>query len=643
MSKPEILKDEVSNIAEVELDIPDLDSLESDDQEVNIDHKSEAKEVEKNIENEEPESNEIKELKKSVDENPEAAILCEAKENNPNYLAIICANKKFYEIFSITENNLIGKSYDFLFNDVDFDYSSEDQLEYIRLVKAVKDFNQCSIITEVQDHGPEKNQIKLKINFLPEELISKKPHAIFVFEKISSAEDSAQDRADSQVSAKLLKNLERALRNERLLREISYLIVSDLSIREIAENIARILCLSLKVDRCLIHDYRDGNTSFIIEHHNNYTKPMFKGVDDEEGLKTLSNYINFQNHFYEKVGDKSKKSSLIAVGDISSDSNFTSIHDICEKFSISSQIAITTSFNNKINGGLYIHQSEKRTWLFDEIEMLEMVADQFAIAVDRSDSIERVMMANHELLEKTLQLKEALKEEKNIRQMQSEFIALVSHEFKTPLQIIDSTRELIVRKLKNYNIADEFLTKSLDRIKSGIQRMNGLIHSTLNLAKMESGSSKIKVEKEPFDLKAFVMEIIDKNSNLAVNKNIKIITAIDDLPADFNGDQKLLDHAVTNVISNAIKYSKNDSTVKVLSKVGERKILIRVIDQGIGIPKDDLENIGKKFFRAKNTLAVAGTGIGLYLTKYFIELHGGSVLIESEINVGTSVSVVLPK
>ncbi len=68
-----------------------------------------------------------------------------------------------------------------------------------------------------------------------------------------------------------------------------------------------------------------------------------------------------------------------------------------------------------------------------------------------------------------------------------------------------------------------------------------------------------------------------------------------------------------------------------------------MIDQGIGIPKEDLKNIGKKFFRAGNTLAVAGTGIGLYLSKYFIELHGGDLLIESEMNVGSTFTLVLPK
>ncbi len=578
-------------------------------------------------------------IRRRVSEIRYAAIICKAKSNNPNYFSIIHGNEKFYEIFDITHDNLVGKSFDFLFNGLDFDYSSEDQIEYIRLIKSVKDFNESSVIISLPSRQNDLTKTKFKINFKPFEDEHGR-YAIFTFEEFDL---TPQPEEKTKSNVVLLKNLERALRNERLLREIGYLIVSDLSIRDIAYEIAKMLCQHLKVDRCLIHDYRKGNANFVVEYCSSDIEPMFKSSSDPANLKMLADYINFQNFFYKKVGNKSKKSSLIVVDDVENDSNFNQIREICQQYDIVSQISITTSFNEVVNGGIYIHQSIKRNWLVDEIDLLETVADQFSIAIDRSYSVERVMISNHELLEKTKQLKEALKEEKNMRKMQSEFVALVSHEFKTPLQIIDSTRELLSRKLKSLNVKEESVDKSLDRIKSGIQRMNGLIHSTLNLAKMESGQSNIKVDKQIFDLKAFINDIIEKNSNLALQKNITILTRIDDLPADFNGDHKLLDHSITNIISNAIKYSKNDSVVKILSKSDDKKVLLRVVDQGIGIPKEDLSHIGQKFFRAKNTLAVAGTGIGLYLTKYFIELHSGTVLIESEVNVGTSVTVVLPR
>ena len=582
-------------------------------------------------------------LKQSVEANPDAAIICESKEHNPNFFSVIFANKKFYETFELDEFELMGKNYDFLFADLDLDYSSEDQLEYVRLIKAVKAFDPCSIILMLSDIA--LGEVKYKITFIPTDFtdLAGHRHAVFSFQKMEIEEVAKQHEEKNSANLGLLKNLERTLYNERLLREVSYLIISDLPIDEIAQKIAKILGEHLKADRCLLHDYKNANTSFVTEYHNSYTQPMFKDVHDEEGLKILAKYINFQNHFHQRYGDNDKNSSLVVVEDVAVDNNFNRIRDICEKFSIASQIAVTTSFNGKVNGGIYIQQSDKKNWLTDEIELVEMIADQFSIAVDRSDSIERVMVANHSLIEKTSQLKEALENEQEMRKMQSEFVALVSHEFKTPLQIIDSTRELLTRKIKNHNIIDESIDKALERIKNGILRMNGLIHSTLNLARMENGENKIKVEYETFDLKKFIFDIIEKNSNLAMNKNIQILTSIDELPFDFYGDSKLLDHSITNIISNAVKYSKNDTTVRILGKANDKKVALRVIDQGMGIPKEDLANIGQKFFRAKNTLSVAGTGIGIYLTKHFIQLHGGDFAIDSEINVGTTVTVTLPR
>lgn len=229
-----------------------------------------------------------------------------------------------------------------------------------------------------------------------------------------------------------------------------------------------------------------------------------------------------------------------------------------------------------------------------------------------------------------------------MRKMQSEFVAMVSHEFKTPLQIIDGTREVLMRKLKNLLPDDESIIGFLNKIKNGVSRLNGLIQSNLNLSKIEMDKDKIKIDKSDFSLAELIADILDKNSNLIVEKNIEIISDLDQLPELYNGDCKLLDHSLSNVITNAIKYSNKDGIVNISAIKDDKNITIKVKDDGIGIPQEDLKNIGKKFFRAKNTLAIAGTGIGLYLTKYFVELHNGSVLIESQVNKGTTMSVILP-
>ena len=583
-------------------------------------------------------------LKRSIELIPEATILCETKDRNPNYFSIIFANQKFYQTFGISEFNLIGKNYDFLFSDLDLDHSSEDQIGQVTLIKAVKNFQPCSTIVGIPSHNIESTNVRYKVAFNPSNFKYAEGirYATFMFEKVETTKPKKAVAEEIRISSNLALDLERALHNERLLREVGSLIISDLEINDIAHKVAKILGEHLKADRCLIHDYDNARTNFIAEYRNDYTTGMLDDERREENLNMLSEYINFQNHFYQHH-HKKNDSGLFVVEDLASDSNFAAIRHICEKYSIASQISITTTFNGKINGGIYLHQSDKKTWLADEIELVEMIADQISIAIDRSESIERVMVTNHALMEKTAQLKEALQHEQEMRKIQSEFVALVSHEFKTPLQIIDSTRELLSRKIKSHNIVDEAVDKALDRIKSGIQRMNGLIHSTLNLAKMESGEGAIKLQPEIFDLQKFTFEIIEKNSNLAQSKNIRIITNINELPTEFDGDPKLLDHAITNVISNAIKYSKNNSTIKILAKANDQKVALRVIDQGIGIPREDLENIGKKFFRAQNTLSVAGTGIGLYLTKHFVELHEGDVAIDSEAGVGTTVTITLTR
>lgn len=593
------------------------------------------------------ESDAILELKRLTESSSESKILCKSKKSNPNYLSIISANKSFYELFSLEDSAVIGKSYDFLFLGADLDYSSDDHIEYIRLIKSVKDFHACSIIISTTNHEAESSGMKIKVSFSPSNFVDEEGchYAAFTFDEIDhvhfAKKEDALDKNTS--SSRLLKNLERTLRNERILREVGSLIILDMPMNEVAQKIAKILCQYLKADRCLLHDYSEGKTNFVVEYSDSEALPMINGVEDPSKLRLVAEYINFQNHFFERQGNRNKRSSLVVVEDVHADDNFNDISAICDKFSIASEIAITTTFGGNVNGGIYIHQSDKKRWLADELELLEVISDQFSMTIDRSSSIERVMVTNHALIEKTAQLKESLKTEQEMRQMQNEFVALVSHEFKTPLQIIDSTRELITRKVKSHNVSDPSLNKLFDRIRNGVQRMNGLITTTLNLAKMESGDGKIKLEPAQFDLKNFVLDIIEKNSDLSANKKINVVAKVDALPTDFIGDSKLLDHAITNVISNAIKYSGNETMVKILAKSTDKKVAIKIIDQGMGIPKEDLSSIGKKFFRAKNTLSVAGTGIGVYLTKSFIELHGGTMSIDSQVGVGTSVTIILPR
>ena len=587
-----------------------------------------------------------KELHDLIDGRLEASIICRDNKKIPNFLSIVYANNLFYLMFDIDENGVIGHNYDFLFSDVDLDNYSEDQAEYARLIKSVRDQQQCSVVLTTSVENIKYGNFKLHITYSPHLVKNDKftrNYAIFSFIKIENVKKEDSNTLKTRANIILLRSLERTLRNERTLREIANLIISDVQIDNLARTIAKILCEHLKCDRCVIHDFKSDNTTFVVEYCSSYSKKMISDEYSEKNIQDLQKYINFQNDFYQKFGTKNKKSSIALIRDVFNDENLRGINDICNEYSIASQIAITTTFNGVVNGGIYLHQSAKNSWIEDEINLIEIIAEQFSIALDRSNSIQKVMVANHALMEKTLQLKDSLKQEQEMRKMQNEFVALVSHEFKTPLQIIDGNRELITRKLKNANFVEESVFGYLEKVKSGIQRMNGLINSTLHLAKMENNDGKIKVEPQEINLFKLIEDIIEKNTNLAQQKNIQIHYKINELPTSYITDPKLLDHAISNIISNAIKYSRNNSHVKIIGKILEDCIAIRVIDTGIGIPAKDLENIGKKFFRAGNSILVAGTGIGIYLTKHFIDLLAGKIIIESKENFGTVVTVILQK
>lgn len=580
------------------------------------------------------------EVIKSADYSKIPAMACRSKLNNPNYLSIIHTNKSFQELFKIEQSDLINKSYDFLFEDIDLNYNTSDQLEFTNLIQAIKNFKNHHSIISLFDFDKPKQKHLFKINFIIfDQFSSDEKYAIFTFEKIEFNDQyPAENIITNNQSQTILNTLERSLRNERLIREISSLIISDLPINKIASDTAKILCNYLKVDRCIIHDFNDHKINFLEEYFWNYSNSAI----DFNNKNDILEYIKFNNNFYDKYC--SNNNSIInIIEDLQGDDNCKIIHNFAHNYSIVNHIMVSIIFNKKKIGNIFIHQSEKRTWLEDELQILEIIANQLGVAIAKYYSYQKNLIANQELLEKSQQLQKSLEHEQEIRKMQNEFIALVSHEFKTPLQIIDSTRENILRKIKNIQLIDESVLKSLEKIKNAVQRMNGLINSTLNLAKMESSSEAIKVNLQLINIKKIIEDIIEKNKNIASIREIKISLLMDNNITEIISDSMLIEHILNNIISNAVKYSKENSEVKINIFNQNNLLVFLVKDSGIGIASEELKNIGQKFFRAKNTTAVSGTGIGLYLTKNFIELLKGEFNITSQENFGTEVTIKIPK
>lgn len=241
-----------------------------------------------------------------------------------------------------------------------------------------------------------------------------------------------------------------------------------------------------------------------------------------------------------------------------------------------------------------------------------------------------------EVREKASQLEVALESEKNYSSLQQQFVSLVSHEFRTPLSIIDGAVHRIIR-LKD-KITPEQLVERGDKIRHAVQRMVELIDSTLYAENLDQGN--FPFIPKALDLKAMIAAACDYQAEISPDHQIRL--DIDALPPAISADGKLLKHAFQNLLSNAVKYSLNSPQIEVKGWTESDFALISIKDYGVGIPANDLPNMFQRFFRATTSKGIPGTGVGLSVCKQFIEMHGGDISIESIEGEGATFTVKLP-
>ena len=229
-----------------------------------------------------------------------------------------------------------------------------------------------------------------------------------------------------------------------------------------------------------------------------------------------------------------------------------------------------------------------------------------------------------------------LEKERELNQLKSSFISMVSHEFRNPLTTIGVYAEM----LQNYsnNFIEENKNKFGDRIQNAIARMVELLDEILLLSKNEAG--KLQYQPAPLNLEEFCRELVE---------NFQITNSQHEIRFSSHGecksvemDEVLLQHIFTNLLSNAVKYSPEGGNIWLDLNCDRGWGTFRVIDQGIGIPLPDQQHLFESFRRGSNVDAIQGTGLGLAIVKNCVDLHQGKIQIESEVNMGTIVTVTLP-
>jgi PAS domain S-box-containing protein len=234
------------------------------------------------------------------------------------------------------------------------------------------------------------------------------------------------------------------------------------------------------------------------------------------------------------------------------------------------------------------------------------------------------------------ELSEALDKERQLNEIKSRFVSMASHEFRTPLSTVLSSASL----LGKYTTTDEQdkRTRHIEKIKTSVKHLNDILEDFLSLGKLDEG----RVESRPsaFDLKEVVYDTADEMKGLL--KKGQHISLLYDGPADFCSDKKLLKNVLINLVTNAIKFSGENTNISISTQVNPKQAIISVKDQGIGIAEEDLEHLFSSFFRGANAVNIQGTGLGLHIVKRYLDLMNGEVNIKSELNEGTTISVTIP-
>ncbi|MDR9467503.1 HAMP domain-containing sensor histidine kinase [Marinospirillum sp.] len=244
-------------------------------------------------------------------------------------------------------------------------------------------------------------------------------------------------------------------------------------------------------------------------------------------------------------------------------------------------------------------------------------------------------------------LEEAVSSLENLNRMKSEFMSMATHEFRTPLASMFSSLQLMDQYCQK--LAQETDSRWLDKLQKHVKRseeaithLDGLVQEMLTLEKTRAGRTYFT--PHPVRVDQLVSEVVDNLSSLAEQLDIPLAVSngLQDPQASYPLDAQLVQHILTNLISNALRFSSPGQPVAVEFFDKDQGLCLQVVDQGRGIPAEEVSHLGAPFFRASNVDNVQGTGLGLSIVRRFVDLHQGRLEIQSRLGEGSCFCIWLP-
>lgn len=265
---------------------------------------------------------------------------------------------------------------------------------------------------------------------------------------------------------------------------------------------------------------------------------------------------------------------------------------------------------------------------FDQINKQQKILEDFNLSLE-----EKVKKRTRDLELAQYELQQTLQKEKELNDLKSRFVATASHQFRTPLTIIQSS--LAYLKMQQDKLTDDFkpvFSKSHLRISRQIENMTLLMNEVLILEKINIGKKPPKTET--VSLLELCKEVTGNYNQIQPDGREMLLT-VNGLSRTIEVDPEQIEHALSNLISNAFKYSLGKRSPELTIDFNPKSIQVTVKDYGLGIPSDEMEHLFEPFYRASNVHEVSGSGLGTAIAKEYIEMNNGSVSVSSKQNKGT--------
>ncbi len=261
-------------------------------------------------------------------------------------------------------------------------------------------------------------------------------------------------------------------------------------------------------------------------------------------------------------------------------------------------------------------------------------------ALDELETTNRKLETARDAAERAREeMRNALEQEKELSELKTRFVSMASHEFRTPLTTIQSSAELLTRFASQWSAEKQH--KHLTRILNNVAHMTGLLNEVLLLGKIDAGH--MECQPQELEAVAYITDLIEELELGGLFDRHELVVDIPECEVNLALDPSLIRMAVTNLVTNAVKYSREGTRIVIALAFDNSQLTLEVTDAGIGIPAEDLPHLFKPFHRAGNVDSRPGTGLGLTILKRAIDIQHGSISVRSTVGMGSTFTVTLPR